>query len=53
MSAGGVLVAIAVDEGGEQRIVGWSRDGEGAFVARDCGPARAFMRLEPGLTRGL
>jgi protein-L-isoaspartate(D-aspartate) O-methyltransferase len=53
MRADGILVAIGVDEGGEQRIVGWSRGGEGAFVARDCGPARAFMRLEPGLTRGL
>jgi len=53
MSADGILVAVSVDEGGEQRIVGWSRGEEGAFVARDHGPARAFMPLAPGLTRGV
>jgi protein-L-isoaspartate(D-aspartate) O-methyltransferase len=52
LSPDGVLVAIGADEAGEQRIVGWSRGADGQFVARDRGPARGFMRLESGLTRG-
>jgi protein-L-isoaspartate(D-aspartate) O-methyltransferase len=52
LSADGVLVAVGADEAGAQRIVGWSHGADGAFVARDHGRARGFMRLEPGLTRG-
>lgn len=53
LSADGVLVAAAQTGGREQRIIRLSRDSEGRFVAADQGPARSFMRLVEGLTRGL
>jgi protein-L-isoaspartate(D-aspartate) O-methyltransferase len=53
LSADGVLVAVMVEGGGEQRIVRLSRNGDGQFVADDRGPARSFMPLAEGLTRGL
>ncbi|WP_158817566.1 protein-L-isoaspartate O-methyltransferase [Methylocapsa sp. S129] len=49
----GVLVAVMAEEGHEQRIVRLTRDGEGQIVTGDRGPARSFMRLAEGLTRGL
>jgi protein-L-isoaspartate(D-aspartate) O-methyltransferase len=53
LSADGVLVAAMAEDGREQRIVRLTRNGEGAFVACDRGPARSFSRLAEGLTRGL
>jgi protein-L-isoaspartate(D-aspartate) O-methyltransferase len=53
LSADGVLVAVIAGDAGEQRIVRLSRGAEGEFVASDGGPARSFMRLVDGLTRGL
>jgi len=54
LTADGVLVATAADEQRrEQRIVIVSRDGAGRLAVNDHGPARSFMRLVPGLTRGL
>jgi protein-L-isoaspartate(D-aspartate) O-methyltransferase len=53
LGAEGVLVAVIAEDRREQRIVRLSRDGEGALAARDRGPARSFMRLVEGLTRGL
>jgi protein-L-isoaspartate(D-aspartate) O-methyltransferase len=53
LSADGVLVAVIAGDGSEQRIVRLSRGAEGEFVATDGGPARSFMRLVDGLTRGL
>src|SRR5258708_5532641 len=47
------VVASAAAEAGERGIAGWRRTGGGAFVARDHGRARAFTRLERGLTRGV
>jgi protein-L-isoaspartate(D-aspartate) O-methyltransferase len=53
LGAEGVLVAVVAEDRHEQRIVRLSRDAEGVFAARDRGPARSFMRLAEGLTRGL
>ena len=53
LGAGGVLVAAAAEGGREQRIIRLSRDHEGALVVGDRGPARSFMPLSEGLTRGL
>jgi protein-L-isoaspartate(D-aspartate) O-methyltransferase len=49
----GMLVAIMPDAGGDQRITRLSRNSEGEWAASDHGPARSFMRLAEGLTRGL
>jgi protein-L-isoaspartate(D-aspartate) O-methyltransferase len=53
LTADGVLVAAEADEGGRQRIVRLARDGEGLFSASGHGPARSFMPLVEGLTRGI
>ena len=51
---GGALVAVMADESaGDQRIVRLARGGDGALAPSEHGPARAFMALVPGLTRGL
>ena len=50
----GVLVAVMADESaGDQRIVRLARGAGGAPGPSEHGPARAFMALVPGLTRGL
>jgi protein-L-isoaspartate(D-aspartate) O-methyltransferase len=49
----GVLVAVVAGAGGEQRITRLTRNGEGEWATSDHGPARSFMRLAEGLTRGL
>ena len=50
----GVLVAVMADESaGDQRIVRLARGADGALAPSEHGPARAFMALVPGLTRGL
>jgi protein-L-isoaspartate(D-aspartate) O-methyltransferase len=53
LGAGGVLVAVMAAAAGDQRIVRLSQNGEGEFVTGDRGPARSFMPLAEGLTRGL
>ena len=54
LSEDGVLVAVMVDESaGDQCIVRLARGADGALVPSEHGPARSFMALAPGLTRGL
>jgi len=54
LAANGALVAVMVDEAeGDQRIVRLSYGANGALIPSEHGPARSFMALVPGLTRGL
>jgi protein-L-isoaspartate(D-aspartate) O-methyltransferase len=51
----GVLVAarsIPVDGGAVQRVVRFTRDDEGAWLAEDMGAARSFAPLVEGVTHG-
>ncbi|HLW90497.1 MAG TPA: hypothetical protein VKS78_04240, partial [Roseiarcus sp.] len=55
LAAKGVLVAAraaAGEGGGEQRIVRFTREGEGPWLAEDMGAARSFAPLAEGVTRG-
>ena len=54
LAENGVLVAVMVDESeGDQRVVRLARGEDGALVPSEHGPARSFMPLVAGLTRGL